>query len=394
METAASTAQSAESDSSGSGSTAKSDEQQAPSSGITNPRAQVSRIINYVTQSIRRRRWEAKQSRHSADDLLRYLSAGEDIVNRYSVASVMNYTVLASLYTLRSVVYLQCNEKEQALEYADRAVSAMLQEKVPYVSYMTMTVFSRVLQVLIPFGAPEKVEKVMQLLSATSVVWPVTGIYLVRARKRIAQTMAMRAGGSGPGLSAASGSKGTSKASTKSPSELKEAPAVASSSSASSAAAASGANDSPESRAQTSGASSGRSGQQLVRKSRYGVDGDLPVVAAVSSTHALGSDPLEATGLLLPSTARIMMVGNSDGVQAEPDSAHGLPPHLSGFSRGSTAPLGGSGVGLPRNASHSEILQMDRSQSASSAQSLSGNFTPAEMGSSAAGGSTGLIALQ
>jgi len=154
IEAAAETALTNESESSGSAVSSRSDEHghSIASSGVTNPRAQVSRILNYVTQSIRRRRWEAKQSKHSADDLLRYLSAGEDLVTRYSVASVMNYTILASLYTLRSVVYLQCNEKAQAIEYADRAVTTMLQEQIPYVSYMTMTVFSRVLQVLIPYG--------------------------------------------------------------------------------------------------------------------------------------------------------------------------------------------------------------------------------------------------
>lgn len=173
----------------------------------------------------------------------------------------------------------------------------MLQEKVPFVSYMTMTVFSRVLQVLIPYGQPEKVEQVMQLLAATSAVWPVTGIYLARARQTIAATQAARAGG-GPSASSAMPPK------------------------------SSGAGGGDRANAATSAASSSRASKKPAqketraaagRKSRYGVDGELPAVAPITSTHALGSDPLEATGLLLPGTARIMMVGNSDGNQSAPD---------------------------------------------------------------------------
>jgi len=208
----------------------------------------------------------------------------------------------------------------------------------------------------------------MELLSATSSVWPVTGIYLLRAGKRIAVQRAAAAALAPSAAQAASSllkPVGASK------------PLV------------------------SSEITSGETVRQTdeyggpVRKSRYGVDGDLPYEDnGIGGGVSTAVDPRSATGLQLPATARIMMVGNSDGLQVDPDVAREsymhefeLGSNMDGTAGGSIQGGAEAGGGLPLGPPRVPALRQ------TSRQQISSDTATAHRASSGDGGTAGLTAL-
>jgi hypothetical protein len=170
------------------------------------PRGKVYHLLAYVTHATRHSVTPPARMPAVAAGLLAALDEAEALVTQHRLGGQLDFCAHVVLHAQRAVILHGSGDTPAALAQVDRALGAL--ERTPlraYTGFMPAALLVQLVPVCVAGGRPASVAAILGYLQEQARMWPVCGVLLAKARRRIGYS-ARRAAAVRPAAAPASAS--------------------------------------------------------------------------------------------------------------------------------------------------------------------------------------------